>query len=204
MGFLHELLFCWLVCTLRLEVLWNVLGGAISSFFLVNTEVRQGCILATSLFNNCMEWVLGRVVDKSSCSICQLKQLLSCRLAALSDRKLEAFITEAEANFFEHRLKCGGPLTIKTAIAETVSHLATALKTWRMTGDQRKSMTQINKILKNLMVNGMVECSGREQCWHSIEGMNVLRFLFIVNIESVLPYVSLYLLHANLDDQWHK
>ncbi|XP_050732971.1 DNA primase large subunit-like isoform X2 [Eriocheir sinensis] len=91
------------------------------------------------------------------------------KLAALSDRKLEAFITEAEANFFEHRLKCGGPLTIKTAIAETVSHLATALKTWRMTGDQRKSMTQINKILKNLMVNGMVECSGREQCWHSIE-----------------------------------
>ena len=27
----------------------------------------QGCVLAPSLFNTCMDWVLGRVVDHSHC-----------------------------------------------------------------------------------------------------------------------------------------
>ena len=38
-----------------------------SSFSPVNLEVGQGCILAPSLFNNIMEGVIGRVVDKSLC-----------------------------------------------------------------------------------------------------------------------------------------
>ena len=38
-----------------------------SSFFPVNTGVRQGCVLAPSLFNTCMGWVLGRVVEQSHC-----------------------------------------------------------------------------------------------------------------------------------------
>ena len=37
-------------------------GGGMSNFFPVNTGVRQGCVLAPSLFNTCMDWVLGRVV----------------------------------------------------------------------------------------------------------------------------------------------
>ena len=31
------------------------------------TGVRQGCVLVISLFNTCMDWVLGRVVEKSHC-----------------------------------------------------------------------------------------------------------------------------------------
>ena len=38
-----------------------------SSFFSVNTGVRQRCVLALSLFNTCMDWVLGKVVDQSHC-----------------------------------------------------------------------------------------------------------------------------------------
>ena len=41
-------------------------GGGVSSFP-VNTGVRQGCVLAPSLFNTCMDWVLGRVVKQSHC-----------------------------------------------------------------------------------------------------------------------------------------
>ncbi|KAG0722631.1 Retrovirus-related Pol polyprotein from type-1 retrotransposable element R2 [Chionoecetes opilio] len=41
--------------------------GGVSSFFPVNTGVRQGCILAPSLFNTCMNWVLDKVVDQSDC-----------------------------------------------------------------------------------------------------------------------------------------
>ena len=38
-----------------------------SSFFPVNKGVRQGCMLAPSLFNTCMDCVLGRVVEQSHC-----------------------------------------------------------------------------------------------------------------------------------------
>ena len=42
-------------------------GGGMSSFFPVNTGVRQSCVLAPSLFNTCMDSVLGRVVEQSHC-----------------------------------------------------------------------------------------------------------------------------------------
>lgn len=42
-------------------------GGGISAFFPVNSGVRQGCVLAPSLFNTCMDWILGKVVDRSHC-----------------------------------------------------------------------------------------------------------------------------------------
>ena len=29
--------------------------------------MRQGCVLAPSLFNTCMDWVLGRVVEQRHC-----------------------------------------------------------------------------------------------------------------------------------------
>ncbi len=44
-------------------------GGGVSSFFPVSVGVRQGCVLAPLLFNTCMDWVLGRVVDQSLWSI---------------------------------------------------------------------------------------------------------------------------------------
>ncbi len=42
-------------------------GSGISDFFPVNSGVRQGCVLALSLFNTCIDWVLGKVVDQSHC-----------------------------------------------------------------------------------------------------------------------------------------
>ena len=42
-------------------------GWGISSFFPVNTGVRQLCVLAPPLFNTCLGWILGRVVDQSHC-----------------------------------------------------------------------------------------------------------------------------------------
>ena len=42
-------------------------GGGVSSFLPVHTGVRQGCVLAPSLFNTCLDWVLGRIVDQSHC-----------------------------------------------------------------------------------------------------------------------------------------
>lgn len=35
----------------------------------VNTKVRQRCFLASSLFNTCMDCVLGTAVDQSHCGV---------------------------------------------------------------------------------------------------------------------------------------
>ena len=42
-------------------------GGTISDLFPVVTGVRQGCVLAPTLFSTCMDWILGRMLERSSC-----------------------------------------------------------------------------------------------------------------------------------------
>ena len=39
-------------------------GGTISDLFPVVTGVRQGCVLATTLFSACMDWILGRMLER--------------------------------------------------------------------------------------------------------------------------------------------
>ena len=42
-------------------------GGTISDLFPVVTGVQQGCVLAPTLFSTCMYWILGRMLESSSC-----------------------------------------------------------------------------------------------------------------------------------------
>ena len=42
-------------------------GGGLSSFFPVSSGVRQSCVLAPTLFNTCMDWILGRATIQSHC-----------------------------------------------------------------------------------------------------------------------------------------
>ena len=43
--------------------------GTISDYFPVNSGVRQGCLLAQTLFNTCMDHILGRMSEKSGCGV---------------------------------------------------------------------------------------------------------------------------------------
>ena len=40
----------------------------ISDLFPVVTEVHQRCVLAPTLFSVCVDWILGRLSERSSCS----------------------------------------------------------------------------------------------------------------------------------------
>ena len=44
------------------------MGDTISDLFLVVAGVHQGCALALTLFSACMDWILGRMSERSSCS----------------------------------------------------------------------------------------------------------------------------------------
>ena len=44
-------------------------GGGVSDAFPVNAGVRQGCVLAPSLFSACMDWIMERVVGESGCGV---------------------------------------------------------------------------------------------------------------------------------------
>ena len=42
-------------------------GDNISELFLAVTGVCQGCVLAPTLFSTCIDWILGRMSERSSC-----------------------------------------------------------------------------------------------------------------------------------------
>ena len=42
-------------------------GDTIPDLFPVFTGVRQGCVLAPTLFSACLDWILGRMLERSSC-----------------------------------------------------------------------------------------------------------------------------------------
>ena len=43
-------------------------GDSISDSFAFVTGVRQGRVLAPTLFSTCIDWILGRMSERSSCS----------------------------------------------------------------------------------------------------------------------------------------
>ncbi|XP_069992460.1 uncharacterized protein [Penaeus vannamei] len=48
-------------------VLRIICGGGLSIFFPVNLGVWQGCVLAPTLFNTCMDWIIGKASIQSQC-----------------------------------------------------------------------------------------------------------------------------------------
>ena len=59
-----------------------------SNLFPVNTGVRQDCVPSPSLFNTCMDWVLGRVVQQSHCG------------ASVSNTEITDFVVVDDAAVF--------------------------------------------------------------------------------------------------------
>ena len=92
--------------------------GSVSSFFSVHTGVRQGCVLAPSLFNTCMDWVPDRVVDQSHCGASvdktKITDLVFVDDAVIFAESLEILVMAPEALHEEAkplRLKVSWPKT---------------------------------------------------------------------------------------------
>ena len=89
-----------------------------SGFFPVNTGVRQGCVLAPSLFNTCIDWVLGRVVEQShsgaSVGNTQITDLVFADDAAIFAESLEVLVIALETLHEEVK-----PLRLKVSWAKT-------------------------------------------------------------------------------------
>ncbi|KAG0729698.1 Retrovirus-related Pol polyprotein from type-1 retrotransposable element R2 [Chionoecetes opilio] len=76
-------------------------GAGVSGFFPVNTGVRQGCVLAPSLFNACMDWVLDKVVDQRDCGASvgntKITDLVFADDAVIFAESLEVLVMALEA-----------------------------------------------------------------------------------------------------------
>ena len=79
-----------------------------SSFFHVNMGVRQGCMLPSSLFNTCMDWVLGKVVNQSHCGASVRKtkftNLVFADYAVIFAESLEILVMVLEALHEQEKL----------------------------------------------------------------------------------------------------
>lgn len=82
-------------------------GGSCSGSFPVDSGVRQGCVLAPTLFNTCMDWVLGRVADQGLCKVsigeCEITDLVFADDAVLLAESLDNLVKALEALELEAR-----------------------------------------------------------------------------------------------------
>ena len=101
-------------------------GGGVSSFFFVHTGVRQGSVLAPSLFSTCMDWVLARVVEQSHCG------------ASVGNTKITDFVFAEDAAIFAESLEV--LVMAPEALHEVVKPLGLPwvfwpkTNVWRLTG----------------------------------------------------------------------
>ena len=79
-----------------------------SSFFTVNTIVRQGYVLAPSLFNTSTDWVLGRTVEQSHCGVSagntEITNLVFADDAVIFGESLEVLVMTLETLHEETKL----------------------------------------------------------------------------------------------------
>ena len=115
-------------------------GAARSDFFPVHTGVRQGCVLAPSLFSTCMDWIMDRVVGGSGCGVsfgeAQITDLDFADDAVIFAETLDV-LTEALETLSEEAEPLGLRVSwVKTKIQEFGSILDAAMKSCRVAGEE--------------------------------------------------------------------
>ena len=93
-------------------------GGGVSRFFQVKSGVRQGCVLAPTLFNTCIDWIMGETVGNTDCGVsmgdARITDLDFADDIAIFAETLEALVTALDTLSIESR-----PLGLKVSWIKT-------------------------------------------------------------------------------------
>ena len=92
--------------------------GTISDYFPVNTGVRQGCLLAPTHFNICMDHVLGRMSEKSGCGV-SFGTVRITDLDLADDEVIFAETTEVLAGALDSLSEEAEPLEVRVSWIKT-------------------------------------------------------------------------------------
>ena len=115
-------------------------GVATSDFFPVQTGVRQGCVLAPSLFSTCMDWIMDRAIGGSGCGVSfgeiRITDLDFADDAVIFAETLDVLIMALET-LSEEAEPLGLRVSwIKTKIQDFGSILDAAMKSCRVEGEK--------------------------------------------------------------------
>ena len=92
--------------------------GDVSRFFQVKSGVRQGCVLAPTLFNTCIDWIMGETVGNTDCGVsmgdARITDLDFADDIAIFAETLEALVTALDTLSIESR-----PLGLKVSWIKT-------------------------------------------------------------------------------------
>ena len=135
-------------------------GAATSDFFLVQTGVRQGCVLAPSLFSTCMDWIMDRVVYGSRCGV-SFGEVRITDLDFADDAVIFAETLDVLTGALETLSEEAEPLGlrvswVKTKIQEFGSILDAAMKSCRVEGQKVEIVEKFTYL--GSVVHGSTSC----------------------------------------------
>ena len=135
-------------------------GAATSDFFPVQTGVRQGCVLAPSLFSTCMDWIMDRAVGGSECGVSfgevRITDLDFADDAVIFAETLDVLIAALDTLSVEaepHGLRVSW---VKTKIQEFGSILDAAMKSCRVVGGKVEIVEKFTYL--GSVVHGSTSC----------------------------------------------
>lgn len=98
------------------------------------------------------------------------KDILSRRLACLGSGLFQSFLIEAESQFFDYRLGCGGKGAVKSTVLALLRHIKYALRHLQLSPPYLELLLQIKEVSNEVLAGEMLTCGMETVCSHSMQG----------------------------------